>query len=995
MNISKNRNASDMFLYIIENADFYASIEDFRAKVKYCEDIVQSTRSIDERCNVQLAILSLKIQRIGTELDRQSALDQLDEIAKYVHEDTLLEYKFKLVYAQYYLILKEYFQESKRILDELLLKLRKSEHHLLYALVSKSLSVLYMMIGDNLKAEEFAQDAVSTFRRFGNNLLYAYSLLNYGVLKKKICQYTESEKLLKKSLKIYLHQGVSDGEASCYNNLGIVKMKLGEWDDAIHYFENATELKKNIYSTVSTSLKQKLNLEHLYLLKREFIRTEENLKELLKVFSKENTLRLRALTLEFLGELYTETGEYKKALEHLDKAENVANQNAPESDVMTEVKRRKAQLYLITGDIGRAKSAALACMQLSNKIGDKLEMGAALRVLGEVYIAAKNPRKAISAFQTSINTLKNIHECYELMRSCISYSEYLVSIKSREAEVYLLEAKQLCSKLKLDYFMSRIMLLMGRHEMNNKNYTEARSCLREAEAFCSNLQVCDQNKIKPMIHRFYKQLEGAVLKVSMDSAEKFKAIGKIYEEGRFPLEEARPELSLEVVRNVGAESLFLVRQATRGYTVSLAYNVSLKEAKRITGILELRSKGSIFKTNNAPKILDIGNEKVVVCIPSQNGTGNLLCAVVNGPRDITPQQLEFLFASMDVMERLAEEYATQRPEEAGNEFIEEGTSGLAHPGGSFKKIITLDRELIKIIHLAKRASKSDAPVLLEGETGVGKELFARAIHESGRRRTKGFVVLNAGGVPVNFLESQLFGHVKGAYTDAWMDRVGLIEESSGGSIFFDEIGDMHEELQVKLLRLLENGEFRRLGENKLRQANVRVISATNKDLSELVEKGSFRKDLYYRLAAVRFRIPPLRARNRDVELLVRYFLRETMNQVDQTDRQIGIDMKTLEAFELYDWPGNVRELQNEIIRIISLMGEGEVIRFGMLSDSIKNYFNLHSDKGLLERNVERYERRLILKALENNDWNRIRTAAEIGIPRTTLIGKMKRLNIVA
>ena len=123
--------------------------------------------------------------------------------------------------------------------------------------------------------------------------------------------------------------------------------------------------------------------------------------------------------------------------------------------------------------------------------------------------------------------------------------------------------------------------------------------------------------------------------------------------------------------------------------------------------------------------------------------------------------------------------------------------------------------------------------------------------------------------------------------------------------------------------------------------------------------------------------------------------RETIKLTDHDSPHVGIDIKALDAFEVYDWPGNIRELLNEIIRIISLMGEGEVIRFGMLSDSIKNYFKLHSDKGLLERNVERYERRLILKALENNDWNRIRTAAEIGIPRTTLIGKMKRLNIVS
>jgi DNA-binding NtrC family response regulator/tetratricopeptide (TPR) repeat protein len=994
MNTSENSACGDMFQHIIENADFYSSIEEFYSKVKYYETIVQTLPLTKDRFDIQLSILYLKIQRIGTNLDVESAHSVFGDVVKHTNCNSLLDLKYKIVRAQYCLIIKEDFLVAKDILEELVMQLRESDHHLLYALVSKALCGVYMMLGDTLTAEDYAQDAVTTFRRIGSKLLYAHSLNNYGVLKKKVCQYAESEILLKKSLKVFQDCRASDGEAACYNNLGTVKMKLGEWDDAIHYFEKATDLKNNIYLIVGATLKQKLNLEHLQLLKRNIKRAEINLRELLSVFSKENILKQKALALEFLGELYTETGKYKKAQEHLDQAEDAANQCAPESDLMTEVKRRKAQHYLITGEFDRAQRYAIDCIQLSNKIGDKLEMGAALRVLGEVYIAAQKPRKAVSTLQASIHTLKSIHECYELMRSCISYSKYLVDNNSREAEIYLLEAKQLCNKVKLDYYMSRIMILMGRQAMNSSNYTEARTYLRKAETLCKNLQACDQNKVKPLINDFYKKLEGTVLKVSMDSAEKFKAIGKIYEEARFPLEEARQELALEVARNVGAESLFLVRQAKRGYTVSLAYNIPIKEAKRVTEIINLKCKGCLFKANSHPKIHKIGSEKVVVCIPGQGESGNVLFAVVNGPQEFTPRQLEFLFASIEVMERLAEEYTPQSPDAEKNEFIQEGTRGLSHPGGSFKKIITLDRELFKIIHLAKRASKSDAPVLLEGETGVGKELFAKAIHESSRRRTKEFVAMNAGGVPVNFLESQLFGHVKGAFTDACANRMGLIEESSGGSIFFDEIGDMPEELQVKLLRLLENGEFRRLGENKLRHADVRVISATNKDLSELVEKGLFRKDLYYRLVGVRFRIPPLRARKWDVELLVRHFLRETMKLMDHESHHVGIDMKALDAFELYDWPGNIRELLNEIIRIISLMGEGDVIRFGMLSDSIKNYFKLHSDKGLLERNVERFERRLILKALENNDWNRIRTAAEIGIPRTTLIGKMKRLNIV-
>jgi two-component system response regulator HupR/HoxA len=221
----------------------------------------------------------------------------------------------------------------------------------------------------------------------------------------------------------------------------------------------------------------------------------------------------------------------------------------------------------------------------------------------------------------------------------------------------------------------------------------------------------------------------------------------------------------------------------------------------------------------------------------------------------------------------------------------------------------------------------------------------------------------------------------------------LVEDAKGGTLFLDEVGEMSEELQVKLLRLLENGEFRRLGENALRYADIRVISATNKDLQERIEKGLFREDLYYRLATVRFRIPPLRERKRDIEFLTRHFLTEGLEKIGMARRLVHLDLKALEAFEIYHWPGNVRELKNEMMRILSLIGDAEVIRFGMLSERIKEAFQSKNDGGVLSRRVERYERRLILKALEENDWNRSKAADQIGIPRTTLLFKMKQLNI--
>jgi transcriptional regulator with PAS, ATPase and Fis domain len=358
--------------------------------------------------------------------------------------------------------------------------------------------------------------------------------------------------------------------------------------------------------------------------------------------------------------------------------------------------------------------------------------------------------------------------------------------------------------------------------------------------------------------------------------------------------------------------------------------------------------------------------------------------------------LEFLLASADAMERLVDR-EIESPLNIGDDFVgADVETSPTHPRGSFKDILTVTPDMINLIRLAERASVSRETILLEGETGVGKELFANAIHENSGGKDNQFVAINAGGLPVNLIESQLFGHVKGAFTDAVKDRTGLIDDANGGTVFFDEVGEMGPELQVKLLRLLENGEYRRLGENEVRIANVRVVSATNRDLLKEVEKGTFRRDLYYRLGTVRLHIPSLRFRQRDIELLVRHFLRQCALRNSQPDRYFEIDVKAMEALELYDWPGNVRELQNEIRRIVSLIGNNDVIRFGMLSLPIKEYLkSKNRSEGLLERSVERYERRLILEALNKNDWNRLRTAEELGLPRTTLLAKMRRLNVAA
>ena len=647
------------------------------------------------------------------------------------------------------------------------------------------------------------------------------------------------------------------------------------------------------------------------------------------------TRRLKALAHEFLGELYTETGEYEVAANHLQEAYEITEQILPKSDVMTEVRRRQADLCFRQGRYGESRTNALKCINISKKMGDRYELGAALRILGEYYQVMGQEKKAIACFETAIKTLKGIHECYELMRGCIAYGAFLVEKKNPDAEIYLMDGRQLCKKLELDYYLAKIDVLLGKYAADQDNFAEARDYLAEAEKIYETLQPCDQKQLKSLIKETNEIVDRKILRRSMTAAEELKTICRVYEEARFPIEDIKPDLAYQVAQSVGAEGIFLIRRHGKGYRVPLTYNVSVNEAKEMVRRFDRNTKQPLLGIKNDARILPLPyKDKSLVCIPCLGTSGFIMCTLVGDQSTISPRQYEFLFASAEALERLAEDDGAERPVIEDDFLVEEQDSENAkkHPRGCFKKILTIDPGMIKLIRLAERASLSDASILLEGETGVGKELFAKAIHENSRRKEYPFIAINAGGMPVNFLESQLFGHVKGAYTDAVNDRIGLIEEARGGSVFFDEIGEMSEELQVKLLRLLENGEFRRLGENKVRIADIRMVSATNRNLLKQVERGEFRKDLYYRLGAVKLSIPPLRFRTRDIELLIRNFLKESALKNRQLHRHFQIDVKAMPTAQAFP---NRRE-GNRSSRTIRLAGKHSRITKRNHEDSIIN-----------------------------------------------------------
>ncbi len=348
-------------------------------------------------------------------------------------------------------------------------------------------------------------------------------------------------------------------------------------------------------------------------------------------------------------------------------------------------------------------------------------------------------------------------------------------------------------------------------------------------------------------------------------------------------------------------------------------------------------------------------------------------------------------AQYDVLRRLVQQAIEHRRLKAENRLLHKELQGRYR----FENIVGSSVALQRVLQLVGRVADTDSTVLVTGESGTGKELVARALHFNSRRAERMFVAVNCGAIPEELLESELFGHVKGAFTNAISARVGRFALAHRGTIFLDEIGDMSPNLQVKLLRVLQDRTFEPVGSSETQRVDVRVLAATNQDLEQAIRERRFREDLFYRLNVIPIEMPPLRERREDVPLLVAHFLERI-----SADKQLGpcsFSEDALARLAAHDWPGNVRELENLVERLVVLGGSGEIGADDLPSTvasrpALAVPVSVASQIAGLSFHevVDRFEADLIVQALEQTHWNKNRAAQLLGLNRTTLLEKIKK-----